>query len=431
MRQTGQKYIFLRLIRAALLCVLPAILPAQQSKVIELRSADKLEGKVINGEEVRELLGHVYFVQPAEGGGLVHVWCDRALKYVTQNKMELFGHVKVLRDSTTLFSDEGMYYGNSKTIESSSGVRLQRGKTILTSRIGKYDVDAKHAEFTENVVLIDSTSIITCHKLHYYEGARLSIALDSGHVTDRTSGMQIFGDSLVHFEKTQFTAAAKHPRIVQFDTSESGKIDTTIISAVLMHSYKDSLERVCAYGNVQMIRTELACRCEEAVFFVKKDSIILRRHPVLWNGGNQITGDSIFIRLQKRRLERLSVLGHAMGLFPADSLRPARFHQLTGRRLIMSFTANKLHQVDVLQNATSFYYVYDKKDPSGANKSSGDKIHIYFIKGEVDRIKVVHGVEGQYFPEKMLNNREAEYNLDGFRVMENKPKRDGIIIVSQ
>jgi hypothetical protein len=206
MRQTGQKYIFLRLIRAALLCVLPAILPAQQSKVIELRSADKLEGKVINGEEVRELLGHVYFVQPAEGGGLVHVWCDRALKYVTQNKMELFGHVKVLRDSTTLFSDEGMYYGNSKTIESSSGVRLQRGKTILTSRIGKYDVDAKHAEFTENVVLIDSTSIITCHKLHYYEGARLSIALDSGHVTDRTSGMQIFGDSLVHFGRRKTSA---------------------------------------------------------------------------------------------------------------------------------------------------------------------------------------------------------------------------------
>ena len=431
MEPVKQNHIFSKLACIVIFCALPAVLFAQRSKMIDLRSADTLKGKVINGEEVRELIGHVYFVQPTESGGWVHVWCDRALRYVVQNKVELFGHVKVVRDSSTLFSDQGVYYGDRHYMETFSGVRLERGSTILTSKIGKYYMDEKHSEFIENVILIDSNSIITCRDLHYFEEARQSIALDSAHAIDRTNGTNIFGDSIVHFETTQFTSAAKHPRLVQFDTSESGIIDTTVLTAVLLHSYKDSLERVIAYDNVQMIRADMASRCGKATFLVKKDSILLYQQPVIWSSDNQITGDSIFIRMQNKKLKRLYVHGHAMAVSPADSLRPARFNQLTGRRLIMYFAANKIQHVDVIQNATSFYYIYDKKDPNGANKSSGDKIYIYFEKGEIDRIKVVRDVEGQYFPEKMLNKRETEYNLDGFRLLDNKPKRAGIIIVSK
>ena len=78
--------------------------PAQQSKIIDLRSADTLKVKTINREEVRELVGNVYFVQIATEGGLVKVWCDRALQFMVQNKIELFGNVKVLRDSVTIRS---------------------------------------------------------------------------------------------------------------------------------------------------------------------------------------------------------------------------------------------------------------------------------------------------------------------------------------
>ena len=57
---------------------------AQQSK-IDLRRADSLEVKTLNGEEVRELIGNVHFVQFPTSGGLVKVWCDRALRYMEQN----------------------------------------------------------------------------------------------------------------------------------------------------------------------------------------------------------------------------------------------------------------------------------------------------------------------------------------------------------
>lgn len=97
----------------------------------------------------------------------------------------------------------------------------------------------------------------------------------------------------------------------------------------------------------------------------------------------------------------------------------------------MYFHANKLEQVDVQKNATSLYYLFDNKEPNGANKSSGDHIFIDFIVGEVDRIKIVGGVQGQYFPEKMINKHEQDYNLDGFKLYENRPIRQGVNIISK
>jgi hypothetical protein len=54
-----------------------------------------------------------------------------------------------------------------------------------------------------------------------------------------------------------------------------------------------------------------------------------------------------------------------------------------------------------------------------------------FLNGQIDRIKVVGGVEGLFIPEKMLKNHEADYNLDGFRLYDNRPVRRGAMIVSK
>ena len=97
----------------------------------------------------------------------------------------------------------------------------------------------------------------------------------------------------------------------------------------------------------------------------------------------------------------------------------------------MYFYNNKVQQVDVQRNATSLYYLSDNEQPNGVNKSSGDRIIIEFQKGKVDRIKIIGGVQGQYFPEKMIFAREQDYNLDGFRWFEVRPKRKSLQIVRE
>jgi lipopolysaccharide export system protein LptA len=413
------------------LFVLICRLPAQQSSIIDLRHADRMEGKNLNDEKVRELIGSVYFVQLPTSGGLVNVWCDRALQFMAQNKIELFGNVKVVRDSVTIRSKEGIYYGDQRVMEGRNGVELERGKTLLTAVNAKYFVDEKRSLFWDNVVLADTSSIITCSTMNYYETEARSVATGGVHLFENVNAVNIYGDSLIHLEQQKFSLVMKQPRLVKIDTSANGIIDTMVVESRLMQSFQDTMERFVAIDSVRMVKSDMSSRCGIATYFIHKDMIALQIHPIIWSGENQITGDSIRVLMEDKKLRNLWVKNRAMAISRVDSALPNRFNQLTGRELTMYFRADKLEQVDVQKNATSLYYLFDNKEPNGVNKSSGDRILIDFIGSEVNRIKVIGGVQGQYFPEKMIIHREPEYNLDGFRLFENCPKRQGIKIISE
>jgi len=198
-----------------------------------------------------------------------------------------------------------------------------------------------------------------------------------------------------------------------------------------MQSIQDTAERFIAIDSVRLVKGNMSARCGKATYFVKNDFIALQSQPIIWSDENQITGDSIRVRMEDKQIRSMWVKNRAMAISRVDTALPKRFNQLTGRELTMYFRANKLEQVDVQKNATSLYYLFDNKEPNGANKSSGDRIFIDFVAGDVDRIKIVGGVQGQYLPEKMILKHEQDYNLDCFKWYENRPIRQGAHIISE
>lgn len=310
-------------------------------------------------------------------------------------------------------------------------VRLEKGGTILTARYGEHFVDEKRSFFRDDVKLVDSTSTVTCQFLHYVENEQKAIATGNVVVVSSQNSVTVFGDSLVHYDRGNYTEVPKNPRMIQVDTTSAGIVDTFLVVAKMMRSYRDSSQRLIAEDSVSMARGELSARCGVATYFIRKDMIVLQQQPVVWQSVNQVTGDSIVVRLTNKRLSSVYVKGRAMVVLKADSVHRNRFDQLTGRVLTMYFAANKLAQVDVERNATSLYYLFETSRPNGANKSSGDRILIEFLDGKVDRIKVVGGVQGQYFPEKMIAEREQNYNLDGFRWFDVRPRRRLLQIINE
>lgn len=402
----------------------------QEGKLIEVKSANVLNVKTINNQEVRELIGNVHLVQIAPNE-IIKIWCDSALRYMDLNKVELFGRVKIIRDSVTLTAPQGLYYGDERRAEMSKGVKLTKGSMTLTSRFGEYFAGEKRARFVGDVHVVDSASSTSSNELTYFEDEEKSIAIGNVKVFNPANNVTIFGDSLVHFDKRHYTIVPKNPKLVQIDTAASGTIDTLVVISKLMESYRDTAERFIAREQVAMVRTDFAARCGEAIYSIKKDNIILREQPVVWHQGSQITGDSIVVTMNDRRLRSVYVKGRAMAISRADSLRTERYDQLTGREITMYFAHQKLEQVEADRNAISLYYLFEDGEPNGVNRSSGDKIVIEFQEGKTDRIRIVGGVEGRYYPEPMLDKRERQYNLDGFKWLENRPLRRKLNIVSE
>ena len=384
-------------------------------KVVILDHADSMVGTQINGEQADLLTGNVKFRQ-----GKVVVTCDKATRFLRTNKIDFEGHVVVRQDSLTMTAKRGTYHANEKVIEAFEDVHLDDGKTTLQSDYGKYFVDEKKAYFTTNVTVHDSTTTLRSNELTYYREEQKSIGNGNVHVSNSENRITLIGDHFENDRKLSYSKMTINPMAVEVDTGSDGALDTLIVASRLMESYQDSVPRLFANDSVTLTRGGLSAKAGSSVFYTKADSIVFHTSPVVWYTRSawettQVSGDSMFVKLNKRRLERLYVHGHAFAISRADSLHHLRYNQMSGQELTMHFSENAIQHIEVDKTATVFYYAFDGKKPNGANKTSGDHVSIMFMDKKINKIRVRGGVEGQYYPEKLIRNKQSEYNLPGFK----------------
>ncbi|MEX1139649.1 MAG: OstA-like protein [Bacteroidota bacterium] len=404
-------------------------LAAQSGRPVELRSARQLNVRTVAGEEVRDFVGNVHFVQPSEGGGLVQMWCDRAQQYTKQGRIELTGNVKIIQDSVTLRGKQGTYFSRTRNAVMLAGVTLERDDMTLTALQGYYDADARKARFFGEVVVVDSVSTTRCDSLTYFEQGDRTIAMGRVSIVSPRDRMTVFGDSLVHFGDIDYTIIPKNPRMVHADSVAWDRIDTLVVVGRTMESYRDTSVRYIVKDSVLLARNDLSARSGYAGYWPADGLAVLMQQPVVWYAENQITGDSVAITMENQRLRRVYVSGKAMAVSRPDTSLPDRFDQLTGRELTLFFGGDKLERIEAIRNAISLYYLFDVMTPNGVNRSSGDRVIVQFTDGQVDEITVHGGVEGTYRPEDLVARRERTLNLDGFRWHGFRPKRLGAKIV--
>ncbi|TAK67277.1 MAG: hypothetical protein EPO24_00610 [Bacteroidetes bacterium] len=413
LRRNRSNY-WIQLLLVACLFTLPYMTFAQSSdNLIYLHHADSLVGLDINGERARQLIGNVKFTH-----GKTTVTCRKAVQYLQSNKATLEGEVVVTEDSLTMTALHGTYYGSTKIAEASGRVRLDDHKVVLYADFGTYYSNERMAHFRQNVRLYDSSTVLTSDELQYYRDEQKTIAESNVVIVNSENNMTLRGEHFENYRKINYSKMTEHPRATHKDTSGS-KTDSLVIISDTMETYQQAPERLVATGNVFMYRSDIASEAGYGVFFTKLDSIELHGSPFVWhtqeNGTvTQASGDSMYVKIKKKRLDMLYIFGHAFSLSEADSSLPKRLHQISGQDMTMYFKENKINTIQVDKTATILYYLFDGKTPNGLNNTTGDHITISFLDGKIERLKVVGGVEGKYVPEKLVYGREEEYNLTGY-----------------
>jgi lipopolysaccharide export system protein LptA len=385
---------------------------AQGGNSVILRRGDSFN---VIDEKIREVIGNVEFQQ-----GNVFVSCDKAIQYLAANRVELRGNVRVIQDTVTLTAPHGFYDGNSKTAYGDGGVSLNNRHMTITADSGRYLTGEKKAFFNRNMMVVDSASVLLAREGTYDQNIRKAECRWNVKVRSKTDNTIIYGNFLEHFDENRYTRVPDEPRLIQIDTT-NGIIDTLIIVSKLMESYDDTTKRFIATDSVRLTRGQTAARAGKGTYYSGKDRILLETVPVVWYEQNQLTGDTIAMTLQRRKLDRINVRGNAFVASKSDSMTTVRYNQLTGRDLTMEFSEGKLSRIVVEKTATSLYYIYEEQRANGANKSSGDVITLLFAGGRLQDINVVGGVQGYYYPEKMIKGKEHDYDLAGFKWISQRP----------
>lgn len=440
--------------------LLSSLLSFPQEKEMIVVIGDSLIGRVENGESIREVSGNVILTQ-----GNVRITCSKAIQYLSRNDAELIGNVVATQDTLTIKTERGFYYGNLRKTSSNSGVILDDKKVILTADAGEYFFDENRAVFQSNVKLFDTTSTLTSQLLTYLRNEDRAIATDNVKIID--SANTIFADTIDHFRKKQITFASgnvviknnknnslifgehledyrqdkytiidKLPMLVQVDTSRSTdslgietiRLDTLFIQCKVMEVYREPVQKFIATDSVIIIRDLFSSKNDLTVYFKDEEKIITQKisdehnQPVLWYDNLQLTGDSITIYIENKRIRELDVDGNAFMVSKNKNFNQ-RFDQSSASGIKMFFEDNKIQRAEFFGNVYSIYYLYEEEQPNGLMKANSKDAVILFEDNEVSEVKLYGNPGSEYYPEQQVYGNEKSYLLPKFIIINERPDK--------
>lgn len=137
---------------------------AQKIERINLQQANKLKGGVFNGEKINKVLGNVIFTHDG-----ATMYCDSAYQYVKSNKIDAFGHVRILDKGTTVYGDV-LYYNGDTELAKIRGkeVRLVDDKQTLTTQFLDYNLKTSTGIYFNGGKVVDEASTLTSERGTYF-----------------------------------------------------------------------------------------------------------------------------------------------------------------------------------------------------------------------------------------------------------------------
>ncbi len=308
----------------------------------------------------------------------------------------MYGPSTIKDETSTIYCERGFYNTNNDT-----GYFIKNSKIDYENRIFEgdsmyFDRNTSFASATNNITVTDTinNSII---RGHYAEVFREK---DSVFITKRALAISVQEKDSVYLhadtlmvtgkDDNRITRAYRNGKIYKSDMS--GKADSIHVN------HKTGLTKFINLSKLE-----------------DKDAFSVSRKPILWNVGNQMTGDTIHLKSnpETEKLDSLIVFNNAF-LISKDSLSQDGYNQISGKRLVGLFDGeNQLKQVNIYKNSESIIYARNDVDELiGIDKAKSANIEIYFEDGDILEYRRLIQPEGQTYPEDMLPAKERK--LRGF-----------------
>ncbi|GGD10932.1 hypothetical protein GCM10011368_11170 [Hyunsoonleella pacifica] len=294
----------------------------------------------------------------------------------------LFGPSTITTEESVTYCEKGYYDTKAKTGYAMKNAKIDYdGKEIVGDSL-YFDQNRNFSSATNNIKITDTlnNSVVKGHHAEVFK------AKDSIYITKRAYAItEQEGDSLYIHGDTLMVTGTPEKRITRvfrnvklYKSDLSGKADS-------IHVNHES-------GLTQLIN--INAPGSNAAFSTA-------RKPILWNLGNQMTGDTIHLQsdTERDKMDSLIVFNHAF-LISKDTLGNG-FNQINGKKLVGLFNdKNELYHVDIIKNAQSIYYLRDENgDLVGIDKSKSGLINILIHDNAIEEVRKINQVDGTIYPE--------------------------------
>jgi len=358
---------------------------------------------------------------------------SRAGYYYHRTGNAVFYHDVVLYDSSrTIYADSLRYnIDNEIAYFITKTTIIDKDSNIIVTNSGYYDTRREKAVLGDNATIKRGDATVKAATIDYDNKAKEAIAKGNVVFHDSSERTTILSNYVFSQEKNDFIKAYNDPLLISVSEDEK---DTMYLSADTLLSYKiavtdtifyrdsiqpdsiisydimeDSVKIVQAYYKMKMIQGNMSAIADSLYYSDIDSAFKLYKNPVLWMDSTQITGDSIFLWMKDKEIHRADVMGNA---FIIHMQHETVFDQIKGKTMLALIAQKKIQEVQVDGNAESIYFIKDKDEYNGANKSTSGFITVSFNNGEVNRIKLTGAPEAEFTPMEKIDL--ASFKLDGF-----------------
>ncbi len=306
------------------------------------------------------------------------------------------------------------------------------GPTIITSKQnyiycenGWYDTDKEVSRFSKNAIITTKDQKLTGDSVFYDRKKGYGRATKNVQIIDTTNKSIITGNFAEHYEKgnrSQITGDAIYGRVIDKDT--------LFLSAdFLFYDEPDSTHSfVKAYRHVKIFKKDLQGMCDSLTYAIHDSLMKLYNSPVLWTNNGQVTAKSINITAGGNSIRYFELLSKAIVIQKVDSLDDNKFNQIAGKKIEGFFERDSIRKLNVIGNAQIIYYLKQKKNYKGVNKTICTDLTIWMDTEGVNRATFRNKPESTVFPVNDFDDKETR--LKDFVWLESKrPKKKSDILI--
>lgn len=388
-------------------------------------------------------------------GDSLFLWGDY-LEYNGNSRLGVVTGKDVKLDDTemTLTTDRLDFDRNNSLVYYQNGGRIINQNNVLTSQKGYYHTHSKFFDFKDSVVMVNPSYRIESDTLRYSSQTRVAYFEGPTNITSDSSFIYcengryntisdiaqfrenaylyednkfIFGDSLYYDKNNEFGEAFENVRVHDtvedyvitggygrfLGTSESTFVTFDPIYSILsegdtLHIHGDTLtaqassdslgeyKQVKVYRGVKIYKSDLQGKCDSLSYSSRDSAFQMYYDPIIWSDSSQVTGDTIFLTLDNKKLDSLKIFSNSFILSENDL---GMYNQIKGRNMYGKFSNNDLRRVFVNGNGQTVYFPKDDQDEYiGMNRAVCSNILIKLKDNQVKSITFLNKPEAKLHP---------------------------------
>jgi len=292
-----------------------------------------------------------------------------------------------------LYSDTLHYSTDSKVATILGPSIIESDSGIIHSSRGWYNTQENTSLLLDRSEVLSGNRILVGDSLVYNREAGIGQAYGNMSIQDTTQKTTLTGNYGYYEEKNEYAFATDSAMALEYSQG-----DTLFLHAdTLMMTTPDSTNRILrAIQGVRFYRTDIQGICDSLIFTSKDSVLYMLGNPVLWNGEQQLFGDTIIIFMGDSSVEYVHVPKAAFVVQQVDS---SHYNQLGGNDLKAYFNGKQIERIDIDGNAESIFYPLEQDSSMIAlNYTQSAYLSMWLKDNKLERIKCWDAPTGKTIP---------------------------------